>query len=70
MYDGGREQLGKGTDATFSAWQDIDTAAADDVLGRWLGHSLHEGFDAVLAEPFPEELLQLVAGPAPEQRSL
>ena len=29
-----------------------------------------DAFDAILAEPLPEELLQLVAGPAPEQRSL
>ena len=56
-YDGGHEWP---REAASRLRRDNGPATADDAFGQWLERSLHERFDAIAAEPLPEELLRLV----------
>jgi hypothetical protein len=35
-------------------------ATEDDAFDLWLGRSLHTAFDAVAAEPIPEDILKMI----------
>jgi hypothetical protein len=67
-YDGDHKWLDGSPDLASRPQQDMACAVADDPFDRWLGHSLHENFGAVAAEPLPEELLRLINGAASGQR--
>ena len=61
-----RKATGAATDGLAPTGRELRQAAAtptgqeDDPFDLWLRRSLHEAFDAIAAEPIPEDVLRLI----------
>jgi hypothetical protein len=52
----GREPSGKRPKETAAGWLGTE----EDAFDLWLRRSLHTAFDAIAAEPIPEDILQMI----------
>jgi hypothetical protein len=52
----GREPSGKRSNVTGDGWFGTE----EDAFDSWLRQSLHAAFDAIAAEPIPQDILQMI----------